>query len=67
MRRLIKSLFAVLAFLAFAGLLSATVQPASIADEEADDEDNSPSFYAKAPNIPTATQIQVLLLKHRGL
>lgn len=70
MRTILRFLAVVVALVAFAGLLGATVEPLKLADDDnASDDDDGPSFYARAnpaPPLPSsAIQIQLVLLKSR--
>lgn len=69
MRSILKGILAVLVVTVLIGLLEARIQPLRLAEEDADTDDDGPSFYARAQAAPitvvpgSAVHIQMLLLR----
>lgn len=69
MRSILKCILALLVVTVLIGLLGASIEPLRLAEDDADAEDDGPSFYARAHPAPipvapgSAIHIQMLLLR----
>lgn len=69
MRSILKGILALVVLTVLIGLLGAAVAPLRLAEEDADADDDGPSFYARAQAAPitvvpgSAIHIQLLLLR----
>lgn len=69
MRSILKGILALLVVTVLIGLLAVKIEPLRLAEEDADADDDGPSFYARAQAAPitvgpgSAIHIQMLLLR----
>ena len=69
MRSILRGILAVVVLAVLMGLLGASVEPLRLAEEDAEADDDGPSFYARAQAAPitvvpgSAIHIQMLLLR----